>query len=64
MDMGLVSHLAALNSSVPFVNFFDGFRTSHEIGTIKILPYDAMKQLVPWDALTYIGCDTRTSTAN
>jgi len=51
MDMGLVAHISSLNSSVPFMNFFDGFRTSHEISTINIIPYEAMKQLVPWDAL-------------
>jgi homodimeric pyruvate:ferredoxin (flavodoxin) oxidoreductase len=51
MDMGLISHVSTLNSSVPFMNFFDGFRTSHEIGKINVVTYDAMQQLIPWDAL-------------
>ena len=36
--MALVAHLASLRSSVPFVHFFDGFRTSHEINKITLLP--------------------------
>ncbi|EER08083.1 pyruvate:ferredoxin oxidoreductase, putative, partial [Perkinsus marinus ATCC 50983] len=51
MDMALVAHIATLRSSVPFVNFFDGFRTSHEINKINIIPYEAMDQLVPWPEL-------------
>jgi len=47
MDLGLVSHVASMRSRVPFLHFFDGFRTSHEIAKIKTIPYDAMKQLVP-----------------
>ena len=51
MDMALVSHIATLRSSVPFMNFFDGFRTSHEINKISIIPYESMEQLVPWAEL-------------
>ena len=51
MDMALVSHIATLKTSVPFMNFFDGFRTSHEINKIKIIPYEAMQQLIPWAEL-------------
>ena len=51
MDMALVSHIATLKSSVPFMNFFDGFRTSHEINKINIIPYESMEQLVPWKEL-------------
>ena len=51
MDMALISHIATLRSSVPFMNFFDGFRTSHEINKINIVPYEAMEQLVPWEDL-------------
>merc|ERR1719359_339534 len=51
MDMALVSHIATLKTSVPFMNFFDGFRTSHEISKPQILPYESMSQLVPWDEL-------------
>ena len=51
MDMALVSHIATLRSSVPFMNFFDGFRTSHEINKISIIPYESMEQLIPWKEL-------------
>eukprot|EP00397_Hematodinium_sp_SG-2012_P000320 GEMP01000320.1.p1 GENE.GEMP01000320.1~~GEMP01000320.1.p1 ORF type:complete len:1805 (+),score=426.97 GEMP01000320.1:80-5494(+) len=51
MDLGLVCHMASLQTSVPFVNFFDGFRTSHEISKPQVIAYEAMKQLVPWEEL-------------
>ncbi|MBS3742123.1 MAG: pyruvate:ferredoxin (flavodoxin) oxidoreductase [Candidatus Cloacimonetes bacterium] len=46
MDLAIVSHLSSLKSSVPFVNFFDGFRTSHEIQKVEIIPYAVMKDLL------------------
>ncbi len=46
MDLGLVSHLATLKSKVPFLHFFDGFRTSHEISKVDAIEYDEMKKLV------------------
>jgi len=46
MDFAVVSHLATLKSKVPFLNFFDGFRTSHEIQKVEILPYDELAQMV------------------
>lgn len=46
MDLALVSHLSALKSSIPFLHFFDGFRTSHEISKIDVIEYDEMKKLV------------------
>ncbi len=46
MDLAVVSHLATLKSKVPFLNFFDGFRTSHEIQKVEILPYDELAQMV------------------
>ena len=46
MDLGLVSHLATLKSNVPFLHFFDGFRTSHEVSKIDAIDYDEMKKLV------------------
>ncbi len=52
MDMALVSHLAAIQSSVPFMHFFDGFRTSHEIQKIEIIDYEDIKKLVDWDAIS------------
>ena len=51
MDLSGVAHLSAIKSRVPFVNFFDGFRTSHEIQKIEVLDYDELKSLVDWDAL-------------
>ncbi len=46
LDLGIVSHLATLEAQVPFLNFFDGFRNSHEIQKIELLDYDTMKELV------------------
>ena len=46
MDLALVSHLATLKSKVPFLHFFDGFRTSHEVSKIDVIDYDEMKALV------------------
>ncbi len=46
MDLALVAHLSAVDASVPFVHFFDGFRTSHEIQKIEIIDYEDIKALV------------------
>ncbi|MDX9778252.1 MAG: pyruvate:ferredoxin (flavodoxin) oxidoreductase, partial [bacterium] len=46
MDLAIVSHLATLKSKIPFLNFFDGFRNSHEIQKVEIIDYDTMKELV------------------
>ena len=51
MDLGAVAHLAAIKSRVPFINFFDGFRTSHEIQKIAIWDYDDLKDMVDMDAV-------------
>ena len=51
MDMALISHLSTLSSSVPFVHFFDGFRTSHEINTIEEIDMEAIKPLVPYEKI-------------
>ena len=51
MDLGLVAHLAAIESSVPFMHFFDGFRTSHEIQKIAVIDYDDMARLTSFDAV-------------
>jgi len=50
-DFALVAHVAALRSRVPFLHFFDGFRTSHEIGKIQVLSPDDLRALVPQDAV-------------
>ena len=44
-DLAVVSHLATLESRVPFLNFFDGFRTSHEVQKVELLSYDELKEL-------------------
>ena len=51
MDLGLVAHLAAIESSVPFLHFFDGFRTSHEIQKIELIDYADMAGLINMEAL-------------
>jgi pyruvate-ferredoxin/flavodoxin oxidoreductase len=50
-DFALISHLASLNSSLPFLHYFDGFRTSHEIQKISVATYDAIKEMVPMAAI-------------
>ncbi len=49
--MAAVAHLSAIKASLPFVNFFDGFRTSHEIDKIKLLDFDKIKELIDEKAL-------------
>ena len=51
MDMSAVAHLSAIKGHVPFLNFFDGFRTSHEIQKIELLDYEDLKKLVDYDEL-------------
>ena len=51
MDLGGVAHLAAIKGRVPFLHFFDGFRTSHEIQKVEVMDYDDLKGLVDRDAL-------------
>ena len=51
MDIGGVAHLAAIKSRVPFLHFFDGFRTSHEVQKVEVMDYDVYKELVDWDAI-------------
>ena len=46
MDLALVSHLSTLKAKVPFLHFFDGFRTSHEVSKIDVIDYEDMKALV------------------
>jgi pyruvate-ferredoxin/flavodoxin oxidoreductase len=53
MDIGLIAHLSAIASSVPFVHFFDGFRTSHEIQKIEVIDYEDMSMLTDWDAVAH-----------
>ena len=52
MDLALVAHLSTLRASIPFVHFFDGFRTSHEIQKIAVIDYNDIAPLVDW-AVSY-----------
>jgi pyruvate-ferredoxin/flavodoxin oxidoreductase len=51
MDLALVAHLASLRASLPFLHFFDGFRTSMEIQKIEMIEYDEMVKLVDYEAI-------------
>jgi pyruvate-ferredoxin/flavodoxin oxidoreductase len=51
MDLALIAHLSTLQASIPFLHFFDGFRTSHEIQKIEMIDYEDIKPLVNWDAI-------------
>ena len=52
MDLAGIAHLTAIKGRVPFINFFDGFRTSHEIQKIEVLEYEELKKLIDQKALT------------
>ena len=51
MDLGAVAHLSTLKSRVPFLHFFDGFRTSHEIQKIEVWDYEDLKDMADMDAV-------------
>ena len=51
MDLSAVAHLATIKSRVPFINFFDGFRTSHEIQKIQVWDYEDLKKMCDMDAV-------------
>ena len=51
MDLASVAHLSAIKGRVPFLHFFDGFRTSHEIQKIEVIDYEDLKKLLDKDAL-------------
>lgn len=51
MDLAAVAHLSSIKASVPFLHYFDGFRTSHEIQKIEALDYEDLKPLVDYDAV-------------
>ena len=48
-DIALCAHIASLRASLPFVHFFDGFRTSHETCNIRMIEEESLKQFVPWE---------------
>ncbi len=51
MDLGAVAHLSAIKGRVPFLHFFDGFRTSHEIQKIETWDYEDLADMLDWDAV-------------
>ena len=51
MDLSAVAHLSAIKGSVPFINFFDGFRTSHEIQKVAVWDYDDLADMCDFDAV-------------
>ena len=51
IDLALVAHLSTLKTRVPFLHFFDGFRTSHEVQKIELIDYEDIKKIVDWDAI-------------
>ena len=57
MDLAGVAHLSAIKGMVPFLHFFDGFRTSHEIDKVERMDYEDLKELVDWEALAKFRAD-------
>ena len=51
MDLAGVAHLSAIKSSIPFLHFFDGFRTSHEIQKVEVMDYEELNKLLDRDAV-------------
>ncbi|MBR2215889.1 MAG: pyruvate:ferredoxin (flavodoxin) oxidoreductase [Selenomonadaceae bacterium] len=51
MDLSAVAHLVAIKGRVPFINFFDGFRTSHEIQKIEVVDYEDLGKILDWEAV-------------
>ena len=51
MDLGGVAHLAAIKTGVPFLHFFDGFRTSHEVNTVEVMDYEVFDKLLDREAV-------------
>jgi pyruvate-ferredoxin/flavodoxin oxidoreductase len=51
MDLGGIAHLAAIKSSLPFMHFFDGFRTSHEVNKVEVMDYDVYDRLIDREAV-------------
>jgi len=51
IDLGLTAHLSTIKTRVPFLHFFDGFRTSHEVQKLELIDYEDIKKIVDWDAV-------------
>lgn len=52
-DLAAVAHLSSISNSIPFLHFFDGFRTSHELNKIKEMDYEKLKSLIPREKIEY-----------
>jgi len=63
MDIAPIAHLAAIKTRIPFIHFFDGFRTSHEISKVEIPNEDELKKLIDYKALQKFRDNALTSTA-
>ena len=59
MDLAGVAHLSAVKARVPFIHFFDGFRTSHEINKVEEMPYEALGDMLDRDALEAFRAQAR-----
>jgi pyruvate-ferredoxin/flavodoxin oxidoreductase len=55
-DLALISHAATLESRIPFLHFFDGFRTSHEVGKIEMIEKDVVRAMINEERVSSIGC--------
>lgn len=51
IDLGSIAHLAAIKSRIPFLHFFDGFRTSHEINKVELIKYEEFDKLLDYEAV-------------
>lgn len=51
MDLGCIAHLSTIKSRIPFLHFFDGFRTSHELQKIEVIDYNDLKSLVDYESI-------------
>ena len=51
MDLGCIAHLSAIKARLPFLHFFDGFRTSHEVQKIDVIDYEDLARIVDYDAI-------------
>src|SRR6186713_1468007 len=51
MDMAMIAHAATLKAKIPFLNIFDGFRTSHELNQVAVIPYDIIKKMIDEQAV-------------
>lgn len=51
MDIATIAHISTLQAKLPFIHFFDGFRVSHEINTVNLIPYETYKELYDYKSL-------------